>query len=526
MKTPSSILDAPRPFSQSLLWKLQEHYFTGKGVDAWRQSEVPHYVTSNPTIADAYARIVFAFWSDYQRLKSTEGEEVTPFSLCELGAGSGRFAFQFLQRLLWLSEQEHRVLPAFRYVLTDFTQSNLDFWRQHPAFQPFFARGLLDIALLDIAHLDQITLQLSGQVLTPGSLEHPLVVIANYVWDSIPQDLYYINAQTCQQCFVSLSIDTDPGEISPSDLIANLKLDYEYRPLTRDTYEEPALQDLLDDYQRTLTGTHLLFPAVGLRCLQYLQTVSKQGLLLLSADKGDHRLSALEGVAAPQPVWHGSFSLNVNYHAFKRFCEQQEGVALFPERKHESITIGGLLLVKEATQYRETQCAYQEYVQELGPEDFYRIYKHARRYSADMSVEDILVYLRLSHYDSHQCIHYLPRLLVLAPTLTGSERLALTVTIDHVWQTYFPLREAFDLPYQIANIFYALDDYQRALTYFERSVAIYGPHTGTLYNMAVCHRLLEQHEQAERLLQTVVNFDPENQLARSLLAEYLEIASH
>jgi len=212
--------------------------------------------------------------------------------------------------------------------------------------------------------------------------------------------------------------------------------------------------------------------------------------------------------------------LNVNYHAFKIFCEQQGGLALFPDHEHTSINIGCFVLVHEVERYSETRSAYQRSVQDFGPDDLYRIYRSARQQSGDMSVDDILAHLRLSLYDSHQCRYYLPRLLELAPTLDKNKRQAVTSAIEQVWKAYFPLREVFDLPYQIADLFYALEDYQHALLYFERSVKIYGPHTGTLYNMAVCHQLLGQHERAKELLQRVVRYDPENQSAMSLLAAY------
>src|SRR5437016_12125635 len=95
------LLEKQQPFSQSLLWDLQQHYFAERGIEAWRQSEVPHYITSNPTVANCYAEIVFACLRDQNRL--TQSSE--PLYLCELGAGSGRFAFHFLNRLTRLCEQ-------------------------------------------------------------------------------------------------------------------------------------------------------------------------------------------------------------------------------------------------------------------------------------------------------------------------------------------------------------------------------------------------------------------------------------
>ena len=36
---------------------------------------------------------------------------------------------------------------ARRYVITDFTQHNLDFWRQHESFASFIDEGIMDIAI-------------------------------------------------------------------------------------------------------------------------------------------------------------------------------------------------------------------------------------------------------------------------------------------------------------------------------------------------------------------------------------------
>jgi len=83
---------------------------------------VPHYVTSTPVIADTYAELIFAFRRDRQAL--FPGHE--PLYIWELGSGSGRFAFHFLKRLLPLCARRGAPPFAFRYMLTDFTQSNLD----------------------------------------------------------------------------------------------------------------------------------------------------------------------------------------------------------------------------------------------------------------------------------------------------------------------------------------------------------------------------------------------------------------
>jgi tetratricopeptide (TPR) repeat protein len=519
-KTTWHLIEKPKVFSESLLWSLQQHYFTHKGIGAWQENEVPHYVTSNPTVANSYAEIVFALLHDHQRLTLAAQEQIEPLYLCELGAGSGRFAFHFLHRLMSLCKQAEVAPTSFCYVLTDITESNLAFWSHHPQFQGFFETGVLDVGLFDITHSEQLILQRSRKTITTGSLASPLVVIANYVWDSIPQDLFYLEQGSCSQCLVSLMVDDVPLLPTATELFAHLHCLYEYQVLSKSPYPEEYLQSLLDVYQRTLTQTHLLFPAAGLRCLQRLRTWSRNGLLVLSADKGEHSLVALQAAPAPDLVRHGSFSLYVNYHAFKTFCEHMGGIALFPDHSHVSLNVGCFLLLNSATAYTETQRAYRRHVQEFGPDDFYTISKQARQHIDEMATIEMLAFMRLSYYDSHLFAHYLPRLMELASSCSQDERQAIIEVIERVWASYFPLGEELDLAAQIASVLYEMDEYQGALTYFERSAALYGQDTGTLYNRAVCHQLLGQHEKAEQLLHTVVRYDPENQPARALLAHY------
>lgn len=513
------LIEKRQVFSRSLLWDLQQNYFLEMGVEAWRQGEVPHYITSNSAIANSYAEIVFAFLQDSNRLDVGNKYNDEPLCLCELGAGSGRFAFHFLSRLARLCELAEVPLTSFRYILTDFTQKNLDFWRSSSRFQPFFESGVLDVALFDINRSEHLALQLSGKTITSGSLNRPLVVITNYVFDSIPQELFYINDQHCHQCLISLSVSEDPDTLATAELLERVQYHYDYEALGDAPYQEPYLQQLLADYQRTMTDTHLLFPAAGLRCLQRLRALSKQGLLSLSADKGDHRLSALQGMSSPTLICHGSFSLSVNYHAFKTFCERSGGLALFPISHCPNLNVSCLLMLAGANDYVETIRAYKRHVQDFGPDDFFTITRFARQYVAEMRVEHILAYLRLSYYDSHQLGRYLSRLMELAHELNPDERRAVSNAIDKVWELYFPLGEDLDLAYQIACLLYEMDDYAQALTYFERSIEIYGEHAGTLYNLAACHQLMGQSVRAEALLRKLLKYDPGNQQAVALLAE-------
>jgi len=300
--------------------------------------------------------------------------------------------------------------------------------------------------------------------------------------------------------------------------LARLRVDYDYADIDEAPYPEPWLRRLLADYQSTLRDTHLLFPAAGLRCLLHLASLSRQGLLLLSADKGEHRLAALDGRVAPGLVRQGSVSLPVNYHALMQVRAQPEAVVLVPDSHHNTINVIGLLSLPDAASHHEIRDAYRRHVREFGPDAFYSITKHARQTIPQMSTEDILAYLRLSRHDSHQFSRYLPRLRELAAEFDDATRDDVVAAIDKVWETYFPLGEDLDLANGIAGLLYDMDQFALALRFFSRSIAIYGRDTGTLCNMAACHHMLGQDAPAAALLRTVLAYEPTNQGAAELAA--------
>ncbi len=512
---PWYLMEERQVFSRSLLWDLQRSYFSSRGVDAWRQGEVPHYITSNPTIARAYAEMIFAFRQDQERV-APGGE---PIHVCELGAGCGRFAFHFLRRLLQLCRESGTAPEGFRYILTDFTQSNLDAWRRHPRFLPFFEIGLLDMALFDLDGSTELALQVGGGALTPGALQRPLAVIANYVFDGVPQDLFYFKDGIAHHCLVSLASPQDPGTVDVADLLGGIRTRYEYQRLYDGPYEEAEFSALVDGYRRGLNDAHVFFPATGLRCLRRLKALSQAGLILLSADKGNHRLSRIAQESPPRLASHGSFSVSVNYHAFQFFCEQTGGTALVQEYPHQGIEVICLLMVKGAEDCVATRQAYRNRVAEFGPDDFFTLTKRFERHLAEMTVAEILSYMRFNHYDAHGLVRVLPRLIELAPELSEDEIPALRSTMDRTWEEYFTLGEAWDLAFAIGCFLYEVNDFRAALSYFERAQEIYGRDTGTLYNMAACHRMLNQPRQARALLQRVIGTDPANEPARALLNE-------
>lgn len=510
-------LEQNQPFSKSLIWQLQRDYFNQAGIDAWRSGAVPHYLTSNPIVGKTYAELVLAFLRDL----SLRGQQTETVYLLELGAGHGRLCYHFFKHFEQYYESSAIPLPPFCYVLSDFTEANLIFWQDHPRLQPYLSQGWLDFAHFDVETSTELTLQAANITLQAQDLAQPLIVIANYFFDTIPQDLFLIENGEISHTLLSLTTQSDPEELNTATLIASLELEYSYEAALQPIYaNEPLLNDLLDTYRQPFEQTHLLFPHVGIRCLERLRQLSHQGLLLLSADKGEHHLSNLCDRPAPQLATHGSFSLTVNYHALGQYCTQHGGLTLLPRHQQASLDLGCLLFLANAPTYRDTLHAYERFVRDYGPDDYFSLKKLIETHFNRLNDRDIFAVIRLSGYDAHIFRQMLPRLHELLPTLPDYQRWNLYLTIPRIWDTYYPLGEPGNLANDLGDLLLALDFYSEAILYFEKSVMIYGKSPDTLYKIAVCHCLQGEFSTALPLIKDLQADDPENEALQNLIEEF------
>src|SRR5258708_34111390 len=94
-----SVLERNQRLSRSMLWGLQRTFFHQQGIRAWSQGIVPQYITSNPFVAKAYAKVVFGWLRDWSISTPPPALDLSrPIYIIELGAGSGRFGYHFLKK--------------------------------------------------------------------------------------------------------------------------------------------------------------------------------------------------------------------------------------------------------------------------------------------------------------------------------------------------------------------------------------------------------------------------------------------
>jgi tetratricopeptide (TPR) repeat protein len=517
------ILEERKRLSQSILWKLQRNFFSQKGVDAWRKGTVPHYVTSNPFIAGAYAKVILGFMRDCCAAAGTRQGQASvlldpgqPLNIVELGSGPGRFAHHFLKKFRHVhANSVLRHLP-FRFIMTDIAERNLEFWQTHPSLKPLAESGLLDFARFDAGRDEEVKLRNCGDVLNAGSVKNPVAVIANYFFDGIPQDAFFVEKGRLMEGLVTLSSPRREPDREDPDILSRVELSYDKHAVDSDYYQNPHWNEILRHYQSRLDDTAFLFPCGALRCFENLKRISGGRLLLLTGDKGYSREEDLLGRKEPAITKHGSFSMTVNYHAMGQYVQKKEGLSLNTGHRHRHLNISAFLLGNPPGDYVETLQAYHEAVECCGPDDFYTLKKAIETGYDGWTPEQVLSYVRLSGYDAKIVLACFPTLMDGLPVASESTRRELFNTVQRVWEVYFPMSEDDDVASYLGVLLYELGYYAEALNFFLRSKELYGPYAMVFFNMGLCHYGLGRMEQALASVNEALVLDADLEDARTL----------
>ena len=513
---PRFVLEHHQRLSRSLLWGCQRAFFERQGIEAWRQGIVPNFITSNPVIGRAYAQVVLGWMRDWcgasrgEKGRLSAPEPGQPFYLIELGAGAGRFAFHFLEAFRRLRARSQLRDVAFQYVMTDLPERNLEFWLSHPRLQPFLEEGLLDIARFDAERDEQLVLRRSGTVLAPGTLANPLALVANYFFDSIPQDAFTLRDGVLHECLVSVASPRPEPELEAADLLERATVSFEDHPVEGACYGDAELDSILEDYRERLGDATFLFPSTALHCLRRLQRLAGDRLLLLSGDKGHASEDELrERSSGVSLVRHGgAFSLMVNYDAIGQYFRLRDGQVLRPLHRHRSLHVAAFLLGQPPDGHGETELAYEEFLERFGPDDYSTLLKRVEQHYEEMKLEDLLAALRWSGWDAGMLMDVFPVLMDQAESASEPLRQEVCWAIQQVWETDYPLgEEEEDLAFHLGMLLYVMDRPEPAVTFFEHSLRLCAEEPGTHFNLGMCHVRLRQDERALECFERALALD-------------------
>ncbi len=463
------LIDPPCRLSDSLLWQIQRCYFEANGLRAWQTDEVPSQISSNPVMARAYSRLVLSFlMAQYPPDAPLPNE---PVSLVELGAGSGRLAYHFLQEFLPLLADSRLAELPIRYVLTDFVQEIVDFWRGHPLLAEWLEAGVVDVALFDAVDPRPSRLQQSGGMI---SAETPIILLANYFFDTIPQDSFSVEAKSLHESKLAL-ISTQPEpDLADPALWQRLDMVYETDPAEQPIYENEIDNELLMLYANELITSAVTFPNVGLACLRFWQRQTRGNLLLLSADRGHTTLDSLDHQPDPIPNLHGSFSLMVNYHALTHALATEGWHTVTSPHYHDHIQTVAAVCPQDPTRALDLTAfdqTFHDVISVGGPNDLFAVKQAAENGYANLSLGNLLSLLRVQAYDADVFVDMAPALLAHLADDNGAWVEDVYSAAHAVWQRYFPLGGSIGVGMALGRVLAQLGCFDEALTCLEEAQA-------------------------------------------------------
>lgn len=384
------------------------------GPDAW--SVVPYEATTHPAICRAFARLAGAWHRDM--VEANRVDPALPLTVFELGAGSGRFAHGFLRRYT----------GRVRYLATDRAEGNLRAAAEHPALRPLLADGRLALSSFDVSAP-------APPVLPENAA---CAVIATYVFDTLPHDLFRVRDGQLEEGLVSLKArGAVPDEKNFAEAIQSLDMLFDFVPVERPRFVEASLERVLD-VSLTRKDPMLLFPTAPLRALEALSQASGGRMLLLCADKA---WVDPKDPMGPSFSMKGTLSSMTNFAAVADWARANGGGALVSRASQLSYVLARRDGLRAAP---ELEREFSESIVELSPED--------RRLVSTMGAPNgaplrwYFAALRTGGCDPRQVLRFAAPIRALAAKASARDKEELRAILGEAAAQHFAVGEAEEFP--------------------------------------------------------------------------------
>jgi hypothetical protein len=500
----TELKDDPPRLSRSSLWSRQQQFYEEQGASAFFSGAVPSHVTTSAAIAAGYARVIRGLQQDCLR----QGDPSAPLYLVELGAGSARLAWKLLGKLEALDQISPTGGPPVRYILTDVAESNLRASMAHPLLRPLIASGRIDFALRDAGASGPLELLASGERLEPGTLRNPLVVLGNYLFDSLEHDFFRVEAGVLQEGRLQPTPAGGENVDALTFLLRN-SMTVGFRPVQGEAYEEPEWNRLLEGYRQRLEGATFPFPIGAFRCMEALSQLAQGRWLLLAADKGYFSEEDLRSERRPRIAWHeGCVSFMLNFHAMGTWVEGRGGFWLRGTEVPSRLNVAAWMLGLPQEAVPATRLAFHEAIRTLPPMERHTLVNTLSGSIESQGPEQLLTLLRLSEWEPELIFRLGAQLLGLLRSVPASLRKEFLHAFEQIWRNDYPLRDKEDLAVRLAPLLRQLGCPAEAVDYLERSTALYGERKEALHELGVSLEALGRHNEAREAFEKALAREP------------------
>ncbi len=509
----STLIECNLPFSESLLWRLQHNSYEKSGPRAWK-------ISNNPFLARAYAHQTIAILRDWQNILNPN----EPLYLLEIGAGSGKFSFLYLQELLkQLPFQQKLCL-----VISDNVETYLPFWTNHPKLKNFIEAGQIDFANYDPTTQHPCTLL--NQNVDLSSSENPIIAIMNYFFAALPNDLYRYSNGTLEEGMPILSSDgiTAKALREQPGLMQEVAVKFDYC-LHDDSVlypENPEFDSIIKSYQNELPDQiPFLLPTKALQTIQNLKTLSKHGLAIIGGDKSLHSIDELCKNCDHRPIVtdHGDINIDVNGDAIEKYVTMTGGEMLSypaPAWHDYKDDLFSNWVIRFGPSGTHTPDAFNTlFVNGYSPLDCHKFIDKVLSGEDTFTVDQILSLLRLSHYDPELLYFYKEmNLKELFSSLKEDVYHVQSNVMHQIWEHYFWIGQADNhFGYLIAQAFYYLRDFDSAKTVVSQLIDLSGASDQLLYLLGLCYLEVKNSTKAQETFTKILELNPNHSLAKKHL---------
>lgn len=466
------LVEPPVRFSLSKLWQIQRNYFATMGINAWKE-EVPFYISSNTFIAHNYALLLINFIKDW-RNQNPENHE--PFYIVELGSGTGKFSFYFLQTFKKLLSQNNLTDQKFCYIISDLIENNITYCKENSSFQPYIERGEVDFSCFNVEENNDYFLQLRNVSFSKLKISTPLLIIANYTFDCIKQDAFEIRDNKFYETQLGIRSRYKNFNLEKSQHLKELRFDYQEREIDiNDYYENPKLNEILKKYSHEFkdTDTIIMMPVGALQFIDNMTDLTCGNFFMITGDKGISQESKIPFLRKEQRMtYDGCYSCSVNFHAMGEYQSQLGGDYLFTANGNE-FKVNLFSIGRKFSDLPQTTYYFETILETTGPSEYCYLYVDVDSCAYRFSLRGIISFLRYSQWDpnAYSIVH--DRLMELIDSAEMQFLIDIFRDLEKIKDNVYRMNIGEDIYNMLGLIYEKVDEEETALALYEKSFSIF-----------------------------------------------------
>jgi tetratricopeptide (TPR) repeat protein len=502
------------PFSECNVWQKQQEFYVENSIKAWN-GKLPFYATSNPYIADSYVQIIIKYMQEIAKAETFALNE--PIYIMELGAGTGAFSFYAVKRLLELQKMLKLEGIQWKYIMTDIVPDNIKFWETQPNLKPYIEQGLIDFSAYQAEQPQPIYLLKSKILLTQEQLKNPLIVIANYVLDSLRHDFWRVTQGQLSMALFNhdLQFNADMNNL-PVDL-SNVDPEFYYTNMELPYYKNQAIDAVLQHYLDNFNDISFIFPIGPLKCLEQLYQLANGQMLVLITDKGYTHHDSYHQIYEPEMVLHnGAFSSIVNFYALQYYAMTLQG-DFFIENSYYDLNTIVLMFGNNFNSLTETQMTVCNQLERLNPATLLYLQNFISQQQKFADPKILFACLQSSLWSNHVFNANLETMIEVIKQWKHPIEQDILHVLDKVAANFYFTPWTVDVFFNIGLLLQETRHYKAAISYYYKSIDYFGRLPKQLHKLASCYYELGQLKQAQGVWEEILHLDEYDTLAAGKL---------